>query len=136
MNPTRILMRASVVLLGTLGLGATFLPHEILARLGAPASPVLVVVLQVTGALYLGFAILNWMSRNQLLGGIYNRPLALANLLHFASAALALGKALAAHPETRVLWPLAAAYALLAAGFGAVLFRHPVPAPAAPRDRG
>jgi len=31
----------------------------------------------------LGFSILNWMSKASLIGGIYNKPLLIGNLLHF-----------------------------------------------------
>ena len=56
---TRLLMRASAVFLGVLGASATFLPQEILAHAGTPAVGSGVVLIQMAGASYLGFALLN-----------------------------------------------------------------------------
>lgn len=74
----------------------------------------------------MGFAALNWMARGSLIGGIYNRPIAVANFLHFLVGGLALGKGAgtAAAPPTLV-WGLAGGYALFATAFGLLLFRHP-----------
>ena len=88
------------------------------------------VALQLLGALSLGFAMLDWMARDMALGGIYGRPIVVANLLHFVSGALALVKALLRNPELRFLLPLAAVYVALAVGFGVMLRRHPQRAPA------
>ena len=43
-------------------------------------------------ALYLGFGILNWMAKGTLIGGIYNKPIAIGNLMHFGVGAIALVK--------------------------------------------
>lgn len=126
MTFTRFLMSASALVLGLLGLAGSFMPSEVLHWLDAPASPALRLLVQVLGALYLGFAILNWTARESLLGGIYSRPVALGNFLHFLSAGLAMIKLLASAPELRTLWPLALIYAVFAGCFSVVLFRHPV----------
>src|SRR4051812_7200642 len=76
---TRVLMTATVVVMTVAGLAATFAPDEIAAAAGGVGSRAIVVVLQMAGALYLGFAMLNWMSRGSSLGGIYGRPLVMAN---------------------------------------------------------
>jgi len=76
------------------------------------------------GALYLGFAILNWTARGNLIGGIYSRPVALGNLWHFLIVGILLTKAaivFAAIP----LAISAAIYSLFAIGFGLVIFRAP-----------
>lgn len=52
----------------------------------------LVLIMQVTGALYFGFAMLNWMAKSILIGGIYARPVSIGNFCHFGIAALALVK--------------------------------------------
>lgn len=126
MSPTRLLLSASAAVLGLLGLLGTFAPDEVVRWTAAPVSPALVLLVQVLGALYLGFAVLDWMARGTLLGGIYNRPITVGNLLHFLSAGLAMAKLLARAPEMQWLWPLAGIYAAFATGFAAVLFRHPV----------
>ena len=132
MSYSRILISASAAVLAALGIAGTFLPHETLARLGAAPSVPLVLLLQVFGAVCLGFAMLNWMSRHATVGGIYGRPLVVGNLLHFTAAALAFFKGVLRHPELRALWPLGLVYALLALGFGVALFRPPGQADAAP----
>jgi hypothetical protein len=125
MNFTRSLMGVSALALGLLGLLGSFVPDQALGWLNAPASPALMLLVQVLGALYLGFAILNWMARGNLIGGIYSRPVAMGNLLHFVSGGLAMIKLLTHAPELQTLWPLALVYAIFAACFAVVLFRHP-----------
>ena len=129
MNPTRFLMTASALVLALLGALCSFAPERVLAWLAAPAAPVLLLTVQVLGALYLGFAALNWMTRHSLIGGIYSRPVVVGNLLHFMSAGLAIVRLVARTPELVGLWPLAVAYAAFAAGFAVVFFRHPIRAP-------
>lgn len=130
---TRTLMAASALFLGLLGLAASFLPQEILAAAGVPADatpPLVVVLVQVVGALYLGFAILNWMAKGILVGGIYARPLALGNFLHFSVVTVVLAKALFGSGPSTVLFALVLPYAVLATGFGVALFTDPLAAKA------
>jgi hypothetical protein len=126
MPVTRLLMSASALLLCLLGLVSTFAPDHVLRGLGAPGSPALLVMVQILGALYLGFAALNWMARENLIGGIYSRPIAIGNLTHFLVAGLAMIKVVARNSELAVLWPVALLYAGLAVAFGLILFRHPI----------
>jgi hypothetical protein len=119
-------MSAAALVTGLLGLIGTFLPDMVLGRLGATESPLLLILVQVTGALYLGFAAVDWMARDNLIGGIYSRPVAIGNLMHFLVAGLAMIKVLAGTPGNPGLWILTLVYSLLAAGFGTILFRHPI----------
>ncbi len=89
---TRVLLVMSAVFLAILGLGASFLPHEILAFLGAPQQGALPVLVQLLGAHYLAFALLNWMAKDSLIGGIYNRPAAMGNFGHFGIGTIVLIK--------------------------------------------
>jgi hypothetical protein len=125
---TRIIMTASALFLAILGLASTFLPQEILAGLHQPNGAVLSLVIQILGALYLGFAMLNWMAKESIIGGIYNRPISIANLVHFLVAALALGKGVMAGPRDPALVAIAALYALFALAFSSVVFTSPVKA--------
>lgn len=121
---TRHLMILSAGFMAIPGIVATFLPHETLNYFGSPVDPISVLLFRITGALYLGFAILNWMARGNLIGGIYSRPLALGNFLHFFMVAMMLLKTVLA----QVTYPIliaALAYATFAVWFGLVLFRHP-----------
>ncbi len=83
-------MAISATFMAVLGLSATFLPQEALAYAGYPAKGLAVVFVQVTGALFLGFAFLNWMARGTLIGGIYSRPVAMGNFMHFAMVTIVL----------------------------------------------
>lgn len=121
---TRLVMTASALVMGALGLAATFLPQEIAAYLGASAT--LPLLIQVVGALYVGFAMLNWTAKDGLIGGIYNRPIAIGNLVHFVIAALALAKGAFANPATPMLLPFAIGYAIFAIAFAWIFFTSPV----------
>lgn len=107
------------------GLDLLFAPAETLSAFAVGANPLLSTVAQVMGALYLGFAMLNWMARGSTIGGIYNRPLVLANLTHFVVGALAFLKAANKIPGSAVTWIVVAAYAVFAIGFGTLLFGSP-----------
>ena len=123
--PTRHLMTAAAFVLGIVGLAATIAPRELLAAAGGGAGDrVAAVAVQLLGAAALGFAMLDWMSRGSMLGGIYGRPLVVGNLLHFFAGAMALTKAATAAGSGPLLAP-AAVYGLLAALFALLLFRNP-----------
>jgi hypothetical protein len=121
---TRLVMTASASALGALGIAATFLPQEIAAYLGA--SKTIPLLIQILGALYLGFAMLNWTAKEGLIGGIYNRPIAIGNLVHFLVAALALGKGAFANPAIPMILPFAIGYAIFAIAFAWIFFTSPV----------
>src|ERR1700687_721640 len=91
---TRLLMSLSALFMAGLGVVASFLPHEIATHFGARPDSQIVLVIQIGGTAYLGFAILNWMARAVLIGGIYSLPVALGNFLHFGVVAIILLKAL------------------------------------------
>ena len=119
---TRMLMRASAVVLGVLGASATFLPQEILVRAGTSSVGFSGVLVQLAGALYLGFAMLNWMSQGSVMGGIYGRPVAIGNLAHFTIGALALLKLVLSEQRVVELVIGAAVYTAFAVAFAIVAF--------------
>ncbi|HEY8026739.1 MAG TPA: hypothetical protein VIF60_19525 [Burkholderiaceae bacterium] len=122
---TKLLMSISALYMAALGLLASFLPQEILGYYHASAQGLAVVLIQAIGALYLGFAILNWMARASLIGGIYGKPVALGNFLHFAVLAVVLLKLLAAGSAVPEITAAAAIYAVFAVWFGLVVFTAP-----------
>ena len=122
---TRLLMRASAVFVGALGASATFLPQEILLRTGTSPIGFSAVLVQIAGALYLGFAMLNWMAQGNIIGGIYGRPVAIGNLAHFTIAGLALLKSILAGQHATEVIVGAAAYTAFAILFTLVAFGHP-----------
>lgn len=126
MMRTRLLMSLSAAVMAGIGLVATFLPQELLAGAGVAPDPRGVLLLQASGALYCGSATANWMARGNTIGGIYSRPIALGNFLHFTVAGIALLKALAGGPLDPVLLAATAVYLAFAACFGFVVFSHPI----------
>ena len=81
---TRVLMMMSAIFLAIAGLITSYFPDKVLETHGTVPDNATLLLIQMMGALYLGFAILNWTARGVLMGGIYARPLALGNFLHFA----------------------------------------------------
>jgi hypothetical protein len=128
LNYPRLLMTASALFLAMLGVPCMFAPDVVLARLAGGTSPGAEILVQLTGALYMGFAALNWMSKGSLMGGIYGRPVAIGNLLHFLAGGFALIKAAPSMGQPALAWPVAAGYALFAMGFALVVFRNPLAA--------
>jgi hypothetical protein len=123
---TTFIMTASAVLLALIGLSLTFLPNELIHYTGIGNSKPLQLILQLLGALYFGFALLNWMAKGSIIGGIYNRPIALANFTHFLIGGLAVVKALLKDttlPYT--IWVLAFIYSAFAILFWLILYQQP-----------
>ena len=60
---TKLIMVASSVFLGLVGLAASFAPEELLRALGAPAGDPVPLLVQLLGATYLAFAITNWTAK-------------------------------------------------------------------------
>ncbi len=118
---TKFLMTSSSVLMGVIGIALTFLSGEILNFLGAPSHPGSTIGLQLAGALYFGFAMVNWTAKANLIGGIYGRPIAIGNAVHFFIGALALIKA-----GFIPLLPLTITYSILAVAFYIVMVTHPI----------
>ncbi len=56
---TKYLMVASSLVTGLLGVVASFLPKEILDNVGQGTSEFSVLIIQIAGTLYLGFAMMN-----------------------------------------------------------------------------
>lgn len=116
---TKLLLSVSAIVLGVAGIAASFAPHELLRAAGiAPAAPMPLLV-QLVGALWFAFAMINWTARGSLIGGIYNRPVAIGNLTHFVIGAFALGK-------DGTLLAVAIVYGLFAIAFAVLFFRSPV----------
>lgn len=124
---TKLIMTASACLLGLIGLGLTFLPAETAACFDLNASNTMLLTMQLLGALYFAFAMLNWMAKGSVIGGIYNKPISIANLAHFLVGALALIKAVVKHPDLPAgIWILAVLYAVFSLLFWMISFQSPV----------
>jgi len=123
---TRLLLSASAIVLAVFGIAGSFLPQELLAALGVAPSAVLAVLVQVLAAALFGFAMVNWMARGSLIGGIYNRPVAIGNLAHFAIGAIALVKAVIAGQRQPIVLAMTAVYLVFAICFWLLYGRSPV----------
>jgi len=122
---TKILMVSSAGLMAGLGITASFFSQEIMNYTGTGSVSAVYLVVQVIGALYLGFAFMNWMARANIIGGIYSKPLAMGNFMHFFVATMALIKALPANMDLPVVWILTIVYGVFAFLFGWVAFTKP-----------
>ena len=123
---TKNLMISSCIFLGVLGVAFTFVPHEITSGQRVTPNPVSALPLQLLGALYLGFAMLNWMVKNSLIGGIYNKPIAVGNFMHFTVGTLALIKIVTQNPAPSIIIiTLTMVYSVFAILFAYVFLVNP-----------
>ena len=89
---TKLIMTLSAIFLGLLGLSLSFFPGEIDAYINDTPNTSSTLFLQLLSAVYLGFSLMNWMAKSSRIGGIYNRPIAIGNFMHYTVGALALMK--------------------------------------------
>ena len=123
---TKLLLTVSALLLGIIGIGLSFLPAEILTMLHIKTSQTSALIMQLLGALYLGFGMMNWMAKDSIIGGIYNKPLVTGNLMHFAIGAITLLKiAFNIKDSKEVLIPLTVIYTLFALAYMIVFTKNP-----------
>lgn len=120
---TKLLMTISAVILGVAGIILSFMPQEVSYFLSLPETNS--IVFQILGALYFGFAMLNWTAKANLIGGIYSKPVAIGNFTHFLIGGLALIKLLPDNTNGTSIWARAILYLIFAALFGYVLFTNP-----------
>lgn len=117
--------RASAGLLFLGGAALLFAPDAVLPRLvpGFPAGGEWLG--QLLAAALLGLAALDWLSRSTLLGGIYGRPVVLANTAFYFIAAMVLLRHAVGRDVPAALWIVAVPVALLAGVYGWLLLRGP-----------
>ena len=100
-----------------------FFPNEISLLLNNDDNHIFILILQILGALYLGFSYINWMSKNSLIGGIYNKPLLIGNTLHFLTASMAMIKLIFKFENNlKLIMPHTIIYFLFTLFFGYVFF--------------
>lgn len=121
---TKWIVGTAGVVLFVSGALLAFLPQETAEALGiVPVGPV-TLVLQVLSAALLGWGILNWFSRANLIGGIYGRPLALGNFLFFFVSASALVKLAMRGSAPMLVMGTAVVSVVFTAAFAWLLFFH------------
>ncbi len=119
---TKLLMTSSAVSLAIIGLACSFFPHELLAYFGVVDLAVFPLILQILGSLYLGFALLNWTAKANLIGGIYSKPVAIGNFMHYMVGSLALFKFFIGHTDLNLILIPTVIYAIFALLFLKVTF--------------
>ena len=123
---TKFLMTSSALFYGIIGTLLLFLPIEIAEYLSIEPTIITILFLQILSTIYLGFGILNWTAKGSLIGGIYNKPIVLGNLLHFAVGAIELIKVIfniQAHKEIIIF--LTVFYVIFAILFAYVIKTNP-----------
>lgn len=121
----RFLLTASALFLLVIGAALNFMAPEVAGLLGMNGVPQAALILQLLAGFLLGAGVINWMLKRNPIGGIYGRPLCVANLLQFTVATFALGRA-AWHGQLPVAgWVLCAICAVFALGFGWLIFARP-----------
>ena len=123
---TKILMTTSAIFLAVIGMLLSFLPNETADYLNAESNLSTILFLKILSALYLGFGILNWMAKGTLIGGIYNRPIVIGNLMHFGVGAIALVKVVPIiQTHSEIIVSLTADYLIFAILFAYVFRTNP-----------
>ena len=123
---TKILMIISAIFLAVNGFAFSFFPVEISVLLNSDDNHFFILTLQILGALYLGFSYVNWMSKNSLIGGIYNKPLLIGNILHFLTASMAMLKLVFKFENNfQLILSFTLIYSLFTLLFGYVFFTSP-----------
>ena len=123
---TKTLMIISAIFLAVNGFVLSFFPNEISVLLTNNDNHFFILILQILGALYLGFSYINWMSKNSLIGGIYNKPLLIGNTLHFLTASIAMIKLVFKFENNlQLIIMYTIIYCLFTLFFGYVFFSDP-----------
>ncbi|MFZ2285312.1 MAG: hypothetical protein WAV86_15705 [Lutibacter sp.] len=126
MNTKKIMM-SSAIFLGVFGITLTFIPDLMLNYLDIIPNKFSILFTQTLGALYFAFGLLNWMSKGSIIGGIYNRPIAISNFSHFFIVGIAFLKELLFNFNSLVVvWIFGIFYAVYGLLFGLILFYNPV----------
>ena len=121
---TKYLMVSSSMFLGFLGLLSLFVPEELLKILSLPFTSPLPVLIQLLGALYLSFALMNWTAKDNIIGGVYLRPISIANFSHFMIGALTLLNNQFSNGANLYLLSVSIVYAVFAIIFTWLVFFH------------
>lgn len=117
-------MIASSLFLGAMGLFTLFAPDELLRLLNLQQTDPLPVMIQLMGTLYLSFALMNWTTKDNIIGGVYLRPISIANFAHFMMGALSLMKYQLSNSTNGFLWGVLTIYVIFAVIFTWLIFFH------------
>ena len=120
------LSRASAIFLFITGIPLLFASDVILPSV-SPAFPADASwICQLLGASWLGVGSLNWLSQSSLLGGIYGRPIVLANLALYFIGALVLLRVFYDETMPLGIWFVLVPFVIFALIYGWLLLRGPI----------
>lgn len=119
-----LLLAASAVAYFVVSLAAIFAGDELLRLGGAAGTALELALVQLLGAALFSLALLNWLNRYSRIGGIYGRPLVVANLANSAISALMLFHLSRSIGFSAPLGAALGLYAILALAFGSRLFKE------------
>lgn len=123
---TKLIMTVTAAFLAAIGIALSFAADDIIKALGSAPTEILILTLQLLGAMYYAFALLNWMAKGAIIGGIYNRPIAIANLTQFLMGGIVLTRAVFKYDDLPAsIAVLAGFYIVMAELFAVITFRHP-----------
>lgn len=120
---TKMLMTSSSLILGLAGMVNLFAPDSLLSILNMPVSAQSLLSIQMMGALYFSFALMNWAAKDSAIGGVYARPVSLGNFGHFLVGTLLLAKYQISNPVNAVIVVALVMYAVFASLFTWLVFR-------------
>lgn len=120
---TRGVLATSALGLGAVGVAALFMPEAVGTFFGLATTGG--VGMQVAAAGFLALAALNWMGRGAIYGGIFGRPIIVANLMFGGVSSLSSISALLDGRAEPRLWLLAALLGLHTLAFGWLLRSPP-----------
>ncbi len=99
-----------------------FAPQEIGALLGRGEASGTPVAVQLLGAALFALGLLDWYTRFSTMGGIYGRPVMLANFAYFVAASMTLTRHALRSAAGGPAWLAAGVTGALAIGFALRLF--------------
>lgn len=122
MRPSLATVPAAIVL-SIVGIVTLFAPEVLLTHiLGTMDAPH--PLISMLGGLMFAFGYMNWMGRNAILGGIYGKPMVMANLVHGLVGTTSLWDVVT--PEAPLLaWGLLAFYVWYTVSYGILMTRPP-----------
>ena len=126
MKAQPILLVSGLLLCGC-GMAALFAPQDIAGMLGASRDGANPLVVQLLGAGIFALGFLDWFSRFSTIGGIYGRPVLLANFAYFFSTTATLFRHALASGNARLEWLLVGIGAMFAVWYARYLFFPPKP---------
>jgi hypothetical protein len=134
MRPTPILLLSAILLIAT-GIATLFAPDEIAVVLAKAGQTTGGTIVQLLGGALFALGLLDWMNRFATVGGIYGRPVVLANFAFFFISATTIARLVmrtggremagAGSGAGLAAWGALAISALLAFAYGRLFFTAP-----------